>query len=193
LTDAIRSTSRSPGSDAGVKRPRLPLETARLRLRSLEEGDGERLFEIYGDAETMRRVGRTGRPVADLAAAQRAVEAIRRNEALHGFAMWAVDERNGDRLVGIAGLALVDGEGPEVEAAYILRRDRWGRGYATEALRAVLEIGHRELGLERIVALAYLDNDASRRVMEKAGMRPDGTVEAYSRTMTRHVSTRPGA
>ena len=43
---------------------------------------------------------------------------------------------------------------------------------------------------ERIVALAYIENDASRRVMEKAGMRPDGTVEAYGRTMTRHVSSR---
>ena len=94
-------------------------------------------------------------------------------------------------LVGVAGLALVDGEGPDVEAAYILRRDRWGRGYATEALRAVLEIGHEQLGLGGIVALGISEgNDASRRVMEKAGMRPDGTVEAYGRTMTRHVSSR---
>jgi RimJ/RimL family protein N-acetyltransferase len=54
----------------------------------------------------------------------------------------------------------------------------------------VLGIGHRELGLDRIVALAYAENDASRRVMEKAGMRPDGTVEAYGRTMSRHVSSR---
>ena len=54
----------------------------------------------------------------------------------------------------------------------------------------MLEIGHGQLGLERIVALAYPENDPSRRVMEKAGMRPDGTVEAYGRTMTRHVSSR---
>ena len=136
----------------------------------------------------MRLVGRTGRPVADLGATQRAVDAIRRHEELHGFGLWALDERDGSPLVGVAGLAWVEGHGPDVEAAYILRRDRWGRGYATEALRAVLRIGHDELGLERIVALAYLENDASRRVMEKAGMRADGTVEAYGRTMTRHVS-----
>ena len=166
----------------------LRVETDRLVLRSLVPGDAERLFEIYGDAETMRHVGRTGRPVADLDAARRSLDAIRRHEELHGFAMWALDERDGEPLVGVAGLALVDGEGPEVEAAYILRRDRWGRGYATEALRAVLAIGHEQLGLERIVALAYEENDASRRVMEKAGMRPDGTLEAYGRTMTRHVS-----
>jgi uncharacterized OsmC-like protein len=48
-----------------------------------------RLFEIYGDAETMRHVGRTGRPVVDLAAAQRAVETLRRNEEANGFSLWA--------------------------------------------------------------------------------------------------------
>ena len=173
-----------------VKRPTLPVDTDRLRLRSLEPDDAERLFEIYGDAETMRHVGRTGRPMVDLAAAERAVETLRGNEAAHGFSLWALDERAGNPLVGVAGLAMVEGVGPEVEAAYILRRDRWGRGYATEALRAVLEIGHGHLGLDRIVALAYPENDPSRRVMEKAGMQPDGTIEAYGRTMTRHVSSR---
>ena len=172
------------------RRASLPHDTERLRLRSLEETDAEALFAIYGDAATMRLVGRTGRPIPDLEAARKAVDAIQANEQTNGFGIWAVDERDGDPLVGVAGLALVEGEGPEVEAAYILRRDRWGRGYATEALRAVLEIGHAELGLDRIVALAYLENDASRRVMEKCGMRREGTVEAYGRTMTRHVSTK---
>ena len=185
-----------PGGDLVLRRtlaperPTLPVETERLRLRSLEADDAERLFEIYGDADTMRFVGRTGRPVADLGATERALEAIGRHLAFHGFGLWAVDEREGERVVGVAGLAWVEGHGPDVEAAYILWRDRWGRGYATEALRAVLEIGHEQLGMERIVALAYLENDASRRVMEKAGMRPDGTVEAYGRTMTRHISSR---
>lgn len=52
----------------------------------------------------------------------------------------------------------------------------------------MLRIGHEELALDRVVALAYPENDTSRRVMEKAGMRADGTVQAYGRTLTRHVS-----
>jgi ribosomal-protein-alanine N-acetyltransferase len=99
-----------------------------------------------------------------------------------------VDELDGEPLVGVAGLLLVEGTGPDVEAAYLFRRDRWGRGLATEALREVLRIGHRRVGLERIVALAYPENEASRRVMEKAGMRADGSTTAYGRPMTRHVS-----
>ena len=175
-------------------RPTLPVETDRLRLRELTEADTEALHRIYGDAETTRYLGRTGRPTADLEATARVVDFVHRHADLHGFSMWAVDEREGEPVVGIAGLIWVEGHGPDVEAAYVLRRDRWGRGYATEALRAVLEIGHDELGLDRIVALAYPANEPSRRVMEKAGMRADGTVAAYGRELTRHVSERrPGS
>lgn len=179
----LRRTLRPP-------RPSLPARTERLTLRELTDADAAPLHRIYGDAETMRHVGRSGRPTADLRATKAVVEFVRRHAEHHGFSLWAVDERGGDPLVGVAGLLWVEGHGPEVEAAYLLRRDRWGRGYATEALREVLRIGHHELGLERIVALAYPENDASRRVMERAGMRADGTVAAYDRELTRHVSER---
>lgn len=169
-------------------RPELPRSTDRLTLRELTGADAEALHRMYGDAETMRFVGRFGRPTADAAATARVLASLRRHAELHGFSLWAMDERDGDGLVGIAGLAWVEGRGPDVEAAYVLRRDRWGRGYATEALREVLRIGHDELGLERIVALAYPENDASRRVMEKAGMVADGTAEAHGHVLTRHVS-----
>jgi ribosomal-protein-alanine N-acetyltransferase len=174
-------------------RPTLPVETDRLRLRELRGEDAEALHRIYGDAETMRHVGRSRRPTADLEATRRVVEFVRRHAEHHGFSMWAIDERDGDDIVGIAGLIWVEGHGPEVEVAYILRRDRWGRGYATEALREVLRIGHDELGLDRIVALAYPENKASRRVMEKAGMRPIGTAQAYGSQLTKHVSERSGS
>ena len=173
-------------------RASLPIRTERLSLRSLTDADAPALHRIYGDAETMRHVGRSRRPTADLDATRHVVEFVRRHEELHGFSMWAIDEAGGDPVVGIAGLIWVEGHGPDVEAAYILRRDRWGRGYATESLRAVLEVGHGELGLERIVALAYPENDASRRVMEKAEMRPEGTIAAYGHELTRHVSVRGG-
>jgi ribosomal-protein-alanine N-acetyltransferase len=171
----------------GSVRP-VPVETQRLRLRSIAESDLEALHAIYGDAETMRLVGRSGQPTVDLDATRRVLEWLIGHERDHGFTLWAVDELDGEPLVGVAGLLLVEGTGPEVEAAYLCRRDRWGRGYATEALREVLRIGHRHLGLGRIVALAYPENDASRRVMEKAGMRADGSTTAYGRPMTRHVS-----
>ena len=99
-----------------------------------------------------------------------------------------MDERDGDALVGVAGLLLVEGSGPEVEAVYLVRRDRWGRGYATEALRAILRLGHEGLGLGRIIAIAWPEHERSLRVMERAGMTDDGEVVAYERPMRRFVS-----
>ena len=151
----------------------------------------ERLHAIYGDAETMRFIGSVGRPTADVDATGRTLGLLIEHGRQHGFTLWAVDELDGDPLVGIAGLLLVEGTGPDVEAAYLVRRDRWGRGYATEALRAVLEAARSDIRLERVVALAYPENEASRRVMEKAGMVADGTVTAYGREMSRHSWARP--
>lgn len=174
------------------RRATLPVETERLRLRALDDTDADAvaLHAIYGDAEAMRYVGARGQPTPDIGDTRRVLRSLVAHHELHGFSLWAVDEREGDPLVGIAGLAWVEGHGPDVEAAYLFRRDRWGRGYATEALRAVLRVAHGELGLERVVALAYPENEASRRVMEKAGMRSDGTVRAYAHELTRHVSER---
>lgn len=167
-------------------RPRLPVDTPRLRLRPWTDGDLQGLHAIYGHAETMRYVGSRGRPT-DLDGTRSVMDALREHERRHGFTLWPVDEREGDQCVAVAGLARVEGDGPDVEAAYLVRHDRWGRGYATELLTAVLELGRTQLGLERIVALAYPDNGASRRVMEKAGMRPDGMQAAYGRELTRHT------
>ncbi len=169
------------------RRVTLPIETDRLRIRSWSDDDADALHAIYGDAETMRYIGTSGRPTPDVAATRRVMGALRRHESLHGFTIWPVDGLDGDRLIAVAGLTWVQTHGPEVEAAYLVRRDRWGRGYAAEALRAILAAGRDQLGLERIVALAYADNHASRRVMEKAGMRADGTMAAYGRDLTRHA------
>lgn len=187
----------TPDCDLTLRRtlhpPRLalPIHTERLRLRALSDDDEtvERLHAIYGDAETMQYIGASGTPAPDVATTRRILGRLVEHGRLHGFTLWAVDERDDEPLVGLCGLMWVEGHGPEVEAAYLFRRDRWGRGYASEALRAVLQIAHGELGLERVVALAYPENDLSRRVMEKAGMRADGEQQAYGRTLTRHVST----
>jgi len=54
---------------------------------------------------------------------------------------------------------------------YRLRRSAWGKGYATEGSRALIQRGFTELGVERVVASTMVVNIASRRVMEKAGLK----------------------
>lgn len=75
-------------------------------------------------------------------------------------------------LVGCIG---IDRNGPDIELGYWIARQHWGRGYATEAGRAVLEISAM-LGHQRLVASHFLDNPASGRVLQKLGFEATGRV-----------------
>ncbi|WP_174292828.1 GNAT family N-acetyltransferase [Sphingomonas bacterium] len=80
------------------------------------------------------------------------------------------------RLVGGVGLHDTDGE---AEIGYWLTPDAWGRGYATEAARAVLGHAHDALGIRRVLGGHYADNPASGRVLGKLGFVMTGTVADY--------------
>ncbi len=95
----------------------------------------------------------------------------------HGFSLWAVVERESATVIGDAGLTLYAHRGPDVELGYRLKVPYWGKGYATEAARAWLRHAFDELGLRRILAVTHEENEASRRVLEKIGMRYDGRTE----------------
>jgi [ribosomal protein S5]-alanine N-acetyltransferase len=90
-------------------------------------------------------------------------------------AFWAVIERTSGDLIGDAGVGLIDGIGPEFELGYSLGTRWWGRGYATEAARAVREYVLGELALPEVFALVRPDNAASINVVEKIGMERVGT------------------
>jgi RimJ/RimL family protein N-acetyltransferase len=77
------------------------------------------------------------------------------------------------RLIGGTGLHDQDGE---AEIGYWLARDTWGRGYATEAGRAVVSMARHSLRLSRLVSGHFVDNPASGRVLTKLGFRPTGQI-----------------
>jgi len=94
------------------------------------------------------------------------------------FGPWMFFESPSGLFVGRGGLRATTLAGRScVELLYAVRPDRWGRGYATEMSTLALARA-RELGLTEVVGLAALSNRASRRVLEKTGMRFDAdTVE----------------
>jgi [ribosomal protein S5]-alanine N-acetyltransferase len=94
-------------------------------------------------------------------------------------AFWALIERETGDLIGDAGLGLVEGIGPEHELGYTLGPRWWGRGYATEAARAVRDHALGPLALPEVLALVRPANAASINVLEKIGMERMGTRHAY--------------
>lgn len=98
---------------------------------------------------------------------------LREYDRVPGLGRFAAAERSGGRFVGWFGLRPRDGfEAHEAELGYRLRREVWGRGYATEGCRALVRRAFAELGLQRISAQTMAVNVASRRVLEKAGLTP---------------------
>ena len=90
----------------------------------------------------------------------------------HGYGLWIFRDRADGRFVGYCGLKHTEAGGKdEVELAYAVMADDWGRGLATEMAEAVLRVGFEHLGLAEVVCFTLTTNRASRRVMEKAGFR----------------------
>jgi [ribosomal protein S5]-alanine N-acetyltransferase len=167
----------------------LPIESERLRIRPVEpDEDAEPLYELYGDEEAMRFV---------LRPASRNVREVReRLEGIvewtrSGWGLWALEEREGGRIVGLVGLFPLASEGPEIELAYHIVPSCWSRGYATEAGAALLEAAWRETDLDHVVAIALEENRASRRVMEKLGMAYEGPARHWDREFVRYSINRP--
>jgi len=143
------------------------LETERLRLRQFREGDLDAYARITADPQTMRYLAH-GEPF-DRDEASRSLGFIDAHWRIRGFGLWAVEEKASGALVGRIGLLRPDGW-PGLEVAWLVARERWGEGFATEGARAALAHAFRVVGERRAVSLIAPENRASIRVAEKLGM-----------------------
>ena len=167
---------------------RLPIETERICIRALRIEDAEELHELYSDRDAMRFL--TSEVPTTLAESRAWVQTkIDRFEREDGMSLWAVVERGTDAVVGDAGLQWEDYDGRVVDLGCRLIRRYWGLGYATEASRAVLVAGFRDLGVERICAATHVGNTRARRVLESLGGKPEGQIHAYGMDMTLYSFT----
>ena len=168
------------------------LETERLVLRRFAEEDAENLFGLDSDPQVMRFLsGGTPTPRA-------VVESdilplfMRRDDRYPGYGFWAAIEKASGDFVGWFSFRPTSGADPcEVSLGFRLRRDAWGKGYATEGARVLIRLGFTKWGVQRVVATTYQDNLASRRVLEKVGMALTRsfrmTAEDLNRIDTYHV------
>ena len=148
------------------------LRTDRLLMRRWREADREAMAAITADPEVQRYYP------APLTRAE-TDEFIDRIEAEfdeRGWALWALEVAGTGEMIGYTGLEIPGFEAhftPAVEVGWRLARGAWGHGYATEAARAAVDYGFRELGLDEIVSFTVPANARSRAVMERLGMTHD--------------------
>jgi ribosomal-protein-alanine N-acetyltransferase len=150
------------------------LSTARLNIRPWYPEDRPALERMARDREMMRFVT-NGEPWSE----ERIDSFLERQAGYyeaHDLAFGALTHRDGDRVIGIAGIQPLDSG--EFEIGWWVWKDHWGQGYATEAARAVADHARFRLGLARLYAVIDPPNVASIRVAEKIGMRFEKLVSA---------------
>jgi [ribosomal protein S5]-alanine N-acetyltransferase len=151
------------------------IETERLVLRPPRMDDAGAVFNSYATDEDVARYV-TWRPHTSIAETE---EFLRRTLASteNGTSLtWAITLRGDDTL---RGMIAVRPHVYKADAGYVLARPFWGRGYATEALRAVVDYAFKNPRMYRVWAVCDVENVASARVMEKAGMSFEGTLRRY--------------
>jgi len=149
------------------------LETDRLLLRRFTHSDIDNLVELDSDPEVMRFLT-NGRPTPREVIERDTLPRIMCGyERLRGLGRMATIERSTEMFLGWIGFdPPEDGRSDdEIELGYRLHRSTWGRGYATEGSRALIRKAFDEFGIRRVWAQTMAVNHASRRVMEKAGLR----------------------
>jgi RimJ/RimL family protein N-acetyltransferase len=148
-----------------AERPTPVLKTARLTLRAPQRGDIKAIVRLAGDRRVAENTARIPHPY-DTADAELFLASVNRQAGESTFVI-TLD----GTAIGVCG---VDMRAECAEIGYWLGAPYWGRGYATEAARAVIDHAFGALGHETLQSGARVSNPASRRVLEKCGFQWSG-------------------
>ena len=160
------------------------MKTERLVLRFYTEKDKADLIALFTDAAVMKHVGEG---VLTEAQAEEWWQKLFEKLYPQDFNIWAVFAKENLQYVGHAGIYPRPTRKEDWEFVYFLRRDAWGKGYATEIARRIIQYGFEDLRLPEVFATVDDDHFASIRVLEKSGMKferfetdNDGRFSVYS-------------
>jgi ribosomal-protein-alanine N-acetyltransferase len=164
------------------------VNTGRLLLRPFQPDDAPSLYQILIQPGLLKYFPDPTPP--SLERVERFIGKQLAQWQERGYALWAVQPLRTDRLAGWCGPQFLPETG-ETEVGYLLGREWWGQGYATETAQASLDFTFRQFPLDQIIALVHPDNKASIRVIEKLGMISTGMAPYFGVELERFVLTRP--
>ncbi|MFI7422442.1 GNAT family N-acetyltransferase [Nonomuraea sp. NPDC049684] len=173
----------------------IPMTTDRLLLRQPDDDDLDPFTAMNADPEVMRYIGDGSVLPPDRERTAAWVARARRDWQESGHGLLSVVVRETGLTAGWVALAVpafLPEILPAVEIGWRLGREHWGHGYATEAAGRLLRFGFAECGLDRIVSIRHVDNQRSRRVMDKLGLRFafETVVPSHGRPVAVHEITK---
>jgi ribosomal-protein-alanine N-acetyltransferase len=170
----------------------LELFTERLRLTPLVDDDLDIAVEMYTDPEVVKYVCEA---LTEAEVRQEMPDSVKRG-GNGGIGIWCISDRKSGEKLGDTYLLpmpideedtdfslVVMGQMPDadIEIGYFLKRSTWGRGYATEVCKRMLEFAFEELPLNEVVASVEEENLVSRKVLEKSGLLDCGRTRSYGK------------
>lgn len=147
----------------------VTIETERLILRAFEREDADAMLKNWASDPRVTRC-LTWAPHKDEGVTRRVLDGWLREYSHGDFYEWAIVPKDLGEPVGSIGIMELSDDRKRCEAGYCLGAEWWGKGYATEALQAVLDLALNVIGYRGVVAKHAVENPASGRVMQKAGM-----------------------
>ena len=175
-----RSSTGQTSASAGV--PGVVIETDRLRMRLLRDGDLGDLVSLINNWEVARWVSSVPHPYTDVDGREW-VTRVQQHHATGRPRRFAIALKETDRLIGGVGLDGSTGDDSEEPAlGYWLGEPHWGNGYAREAVAAIIDYGFLTLGIETIRAYTDPSNLASQKVLLRCGLKKIGEIDLVKPT-----------
>ncbi|OJY78103.1 MAG: hypothetical protein BGP09_13195 [Rhizobium sp. 60-20] len=157
------------------------LDTERLHLRALQSTDSAFVGELIAHEEVRRFLG------GPVPIAQREAVMAGCLASADGEIVWLVEAKNSRQRLGLISISY-HRDGQDRELSYQFHPGAWGFGYATEAARRVLDYALKELQLDRLIAETQSANAASRRLLERVGMREAARLHRFGAEQLIYVS-----
>jgi ribosomal-protein-alanine N-acetyltransferase len=173
-----------------AKTPPAPwLETLRLELRDFVPADFDDLYRLDSDPHVMKYIA-DGKPMSREAVAKALRRIIRYPSFYPELGIWRASRRDTGAYIGWFCFKYA-GKSVDVEVGYRLLPEAWGRGFATEGARALVDYGFDDLGIDRIIGVTHPGNRASQRVLLKAGLADAGWGRYYDQRLRLFVADNP--
>jgi RimJ/RimL family protein N-acetyltransferase len=156
------------------------IHTERLLLRGFKTSDTNDIKNLAGDFEIADTTLNVPHPYEEGMAQKWLSELHKDFEEGKGI-FFAITLVTDGQLIGTIGLKGINHKHSHAELGYWIGKNYWNKGYATEAAIAVIKYGLSTMNLHRIFAFHYTRNPASGKVLEKAGMKYEGTMKSHIR------------
>ncbi|MBR7794485.1 MAG: GNAT family N-acetyltransferase [Bacillota bacterium] len=153
------------------------LETDRLVLRELTNEDAEGIFACFSNDDLTRFYGQE--TLKSIEEAEKFVDFFSKNYSEKRGIRWGIERKGTNGIIGTIGFNAWSPKHKRAEIGYEIHPEQWRKGYISEAVSKVLSYGFDLMGLNRIGAVVFIENDASNKLLEKVGFQKEGVLRDY--------------